>query len=417
MPTPKVFISSTFNDLSDLRSQLSTFLKEYGFDPILSEKNDIFYDPELGAMESCLEAVKGSNLLILIIGGRYGSIYDHENGKSIVNAEYEAARSIGIPTFTFIKKDILHGLKFFNENKKLTSKKLVIPGVTNQDDIPRIFAFLNSIIGEIKNNAVFSFETTSEIKEALKKQFAAYFLKNMLSNNISKKTQTALYDIEYQLNEVTIKFDIKNSVYKIEFHKILRNLSGRPISQVIFHFLSNVYPQNPEKSYEYYLKNPVFWSALNVRGWDLSGDLEVKLVNDHGSRKDFLIAFRKHGVDIPILQKEDREFWYRYDVPFNLWGPYIDRPITFPTKTCNVRLIVPKRLSIDVGGYQISPFRPKSHLEQKITKDIIKSNSCFFWSSDRLVIGDTYQIYWSDFMGLGYGRTDTITTSQNYVMQ
>ncbi|HRW98666.1 MAG TPA: DUF4062 domain-containing protein [Cyclobacteriaceae bacterium] len=419
MPVLKVFISSTLTDLSDLRDQLSTFLNEYGFDPILSENNDVFYDPNLGVMESCLESVKNSNLFILIIGGHYGSIYDHKNSTSIVMAEYETAQSTGVPIFTFVKKDIINGLNFFKKNKRI-SKKLTLPGIDNQEDALKIFKFLDSIIGKEKNNAIFIFERTSDIKLALKKQFAAYFFKMLLdqkSDIIRQPHKIQVHDIEYNLNEITIEFDLDHGIYKLELHKILRNTSSKPISQVLFHFLSNVYPEDPEKSYKYYLNNPVFWDNINIRAWDASGDLKIKLINDYGSRKDFLILFQKNEVEDPILEGEEREFWYQYNVPFNVWGPYIDRPIAFPTKMCKVHLIVPTILSINVGGYQLSPFRQKLYLEQKITKDITNTSTHFYWASDRLVVGDTYQIYWSDFIGQGYGRTEAVTTNQTYVNQ
>ena len=98
-------------------------------------------------------------------------------------------------------------------------------------------------------------------------------------------------------------------------------------------------------------------------------------------------------------------------------GPYIDRPITFPTKRCAVHLTAPHALGINVGGFQISPFRPKTHLGEKIAVDAAGDRVKFSWSSDRLSIGDTYQINWTDFRGSGYGVTDIVTTTQSYVQQ
>lgn len=38
MAKPRVFISSTFYDLKQVRSSLETFVRDLGFDPVLSEK-------------------------------------------------------------------------------------------------------------------------------------------------------------------------------------------------------------------------------------------------------------------------------------------------------------------------------------------------------------------------------------------
>ena len=42
MAVPKVFISSTCFDLSEIREQLSRFISNYGFEPVLSEHGDVF---------------------------------------------------------------------------------------------------------------------------------------------------------------------------------------------------------------------------------------------------------------------------------------------------------------------------------------------------------------------------------------
>lgn len=419
MPMPKVFISSTFNDLSEIRNQISVFLREYGFDPILSENSDIFYSPDDTAINSCLKSARESDLCILIIGSRYGSI-NNDNGLSIVHSEYESAYKAGVPVFTFIKKDVLNGLSFFNSNKEFINKGLTIPGLDSSVDAIKIFSFVNSIMDKQKNNAIFDFENFENIKESLKKQFAAYFLRT-ISNKSNNYKRAALsistYHMEYDLNEVSIKINLSKKVYEIEFHKKLKNISGKPISQVLFHYLSNVYPENPEKSYKHYLANPVFWKDLNVKAWDIDRSLDIRLINDHGSRKDFLIIFGRDGIDFPILQNENREFWYKYDVPFILWGPYIDRPITFPTKKCTVNIQYPSALNINAGGFQISPFRPKIHLENKIERINKGDDSFIKWSSEDLSIGDTYQIYWNDFMNLGHSKTNIITTNQNHAKQ
>ncbi len=47
MAVPKVFVSSTCFDLSEIREQLSRFISNYGFESVLSEHGDVFYHPDL----------------------------------------------------------------------------------------------------------------------------------------------------------------------------------------------------------------------------------------------------------------------------------------------------------------------------------------------------------------------------------
>lgn len=73
MAKPRIFISSTYYDLRHVRASLETFVLSLGYEPILSEKGDIAYTPDIPLDESCYREAAGADILVLIIGGRYGS--------------------------------------------------------------------------------------------------------------------------------------------------------------------------------------------------------------------------------------------------------------------------------------------------------------------------------------------------------
>jgi hypothetical protein len=52
---------------------LETFSQSLGYEPVLSEKGDIAYTPDLPLDESCYREAAGADVLVLIIGGRYGT--------------------------------------------------------------------------------------------------------------------------------------------------------------------------------------------------------------------------------------------------------------------------------------------------------------------------------------------------------
>jgi hypothetical protein len=72
----RVFVSSTCYDLSLLRSQLRTFIKSMGYEPIMSDYEDVLYDPRIHTHTSCIDEVKNCDVLILIIGSRFGGKSD-----------------------------------------------------------------------------------------------------------------------------------------------------------------------------------------------------------------------------------------------------------------------------------------------------------------------------------------------------
>ena len=108
-----VFISSTFADLSNTRSQVAGQITQAGHFPILAENGELTYDSEQSLDESCYGKVRKSHVFVLIIGRRYGSpaTASTPNGKkklykSVTLKEYETARDHGLPILAFVLRDI-----------------------------------------------------------------------------------------------------------------------------------------------------------------------------------------------------------------------------------------------------------------------------------------------------------------------
>ena len=102
MARPRIFVSSTYYDLKHIRSSLELFIESLGFEPVLSEKGDIPYNPDHPLDESCYREAGTADLFVLVVGGRYGSeisgsdtksqikFYDHY--ESITKKEFESAQ-------------------------------------------------------------------------------------------------------------------------------------------------------------------------------------------------------------------------------------------------------------------------------------------------------------------------------------
>ena len=73
MANLRVFISSTAYDLGVLRSSLRAFVEGLGYDAVLSEYSDVLYDPREHAHASCLAEVRTCDMVVLVIGSRFGS--------------------------------------------------------------------------------------------------------------------------------------------------------------------------------------------------------------------------------------------------------------------------------------------------------------------------------------------------------
>lgn len=215
MAIPRVFISSTCYDLSEVRDALVTFIKSFGFEDALSERGDVFYHPDLHTHESCIREISNCHLLVLIIGGRFGGTYTADTSKSIVNAEYEAARELNIPVFTFIKKDVLHDHKLYERNKN--NVDITYPSIEKQEYAKNIFEFINAVRKSPINNGLFDFQFSRDIEEILKKQWAGIFYEYLSEKANKAKLESANQTLS-QLNTMSKKIEelVENIYRKVD---------------------------------------------------------------------------------------------------------------------------------------------------------------------------------------------------------
>lgn len=192
MATPKVFVSSTCFDLKEIRDTISRFIKSFGFEPILSEHGDVFYHPDLHTHEACIHEVSNCQLFILIIGGRFGGAYDIDKEKSITNAEYDAARELNIPVFTYIKKGVYDNHHTYQANKnKDFVKEMDFPNIEKQKNAINIFNFIDQVRKSRTNNAFETFETANEIEVHLRKQWAGMFFDFLKNREVKEQVNAA----------------------------------------------------------------------------------------------------------------------------------------------------------------------------------------------------------------------------------
>ena len=96
----QVFVSSTYTDLIEERQTAVEAILDAGHIPAGME----LFKAGKPQMKTIQKWIDESDVYILIIGGRYGSI-DEDCGKSYTQLEYEYALSKNMPVFAIILKD------------------------------------------------------------------------------------------------------------------------------------------------------------------------------------------------------------------------------------------------------------------------------------------------------------------------
>ena len=80
---PTVFISSTVDDLRHIRDAVRATVEEVGYQPVMSEYGEIGYMGGDAAEDACYRTVPECQLVVLIIGKRYGSAAKNDPDKTI----------------------------------------------------------------------------------------------------------------------------------------------------------------------------------------------------------------------------------------------------------------------------------------------------------------------------------------------
>ncbi len=193
MPAPRVFISSTCYDLKYIRENLKFFIKNLGYDPVLSEEGSIFYDPKLHVQDACLAEVPSCQLFVLIIGGRYGSKFKDDD-KSITNKEFLEAVNAKIPVFALIEQGVYDQYFVYQSNlgnKLIDAKKINYPSV----DSTKIFEFISEVQSQSINNALIPFSDFESIQSYLKQQWASMFQRFLATSNEEDRVTDILHEI------------------------------------------------------------------------------------------------------------------------------------------------------------------------------------------------------------------------------
>jgi hypothetical protein len=182
MARPKVFISSTFYDMKQVRSSLELFIRDLGYDPVLHERGAVPYGSKEKLEEYCYGEIHQAEILVSIIGGRYGSQSEHKP-YSISQQELKTALELGIQVFIFVESAVLSEYQTYLKNKDVAGV------VFNYVDDPRIYRFLEEVHALPNNNPITGFGSAQEIAVFLREQWAGMFQRFLQNQERAKEVQ------------------------------------------------------------------------------------------------------------------------------------------------------------------------------------------------------------------------------------
>ena len=225
MAKPRIFVSSTCYDLGVIRSELRPYIESMGYEPVMSDYVDILYDPDLHSHESCVKQIVDCDLIVLIIGSRFGgkaipSVLGNINfnkvrkmssygdklpeDMSVTQAEVVTALENNIPIYPFIDSKVYHEQHIYQKNKAKGNDmtKFYFPAIEKQATAHYIFDFIGFIRGLQYNNGIYEFATIADIKTQLTAQWAAYFKELLRTRHEFKHNQEIGNDLTRRFDDL-----------------------------------------------------------------------------------------------------------------------------------------------------------------------------------------------------------------------
>lgn len=228
MAKPRVFISSIYYDLKHVRASIEVFVESLGFDPILAEYGSIAFDPSQPLDESCYREAQSSDIFVLIIGGRYGSIATsqatssrqrEEELESITRREFSKAHEADIPVFVLIDHGVQSEYQTYLRNKENSTINYA------HVDSLRIFKFIEFVYSRQRNNPVHPFEKGSDIEGWLREQWAGIFQELLRQ----RKDNSRFSDLASQIRQL----EAVNTTLKSYLETVLQTVSPEKSNEII----------------------------------------------------------------------------------------------------------------------------------------------------------------------------------------
>lgn len=273
MARPRVFISSTFYDLKQIRSDLEHFIRSMGYEPVMHERGTIPYGRRERLEDECYREIATCEMLVSIVGGRFGSGSQYQP-YSISQMELKKALSEGKQVYIFVEHSVLNEYDTYRRNK---DKEGVV--YARVDDT-KVYQFLDEVHALPPNNQIRPFEVASDISEILKEQWAGLFQRSM-----------------------------RDEAHRPEVQAIAQILATAQTLDQLVSYLTEDRRNHDEAIKDILLMNHPLFSALRRH---LDVPYRVFFVN-HGEMERWLVAVGWGELDDGYWDDPDYEGWITYD--------------------------------------------------------------------------------------------------------
>lgn len=183
-----------------------------GYDPVMHDKGSIPYTQKEPLEDSCYNELEKCDIVICIIGNKYGTTSAHGN-YSITMNELQTAIKSKKKIYVYILRDVEAENKIYIANKN----KEFLPYYADNIEIHK---FIESIKLENTHFPIIPFENINDITNNLRQQFAGLF-QNLLYKDASITETKTIIDIEAavrKMDTLLTKFEDQETEFFNKFN-------------------------------------------------------------------------------------------------------------------------------------------------------------------------------------------------------
>jgi len=212
MTKTRVFVSST-SDLKHIRNNIHAFLNDARHEAVLYEKGDVLYHNSITLQSNCLEEVKSCNILIGIIGNRFGTESESDSEISVSMSEIRTAQENNKQVYLFVENETWHENSVYEQNRDNDT-------INYKADV-KIHRFISEMKQKKQNNVLHPFSSVNEIIDFLRAQFSGLMLRGLRSNTndgLGSETSVPPISVEKIKEEVLPTVKYQDRKYGFNFH-------------------------------------------------------------------------------------------------------------------------------------------------------------------------------------------------------
>ena len=199
MAIPRVFISSTYYDLKQVREDLGDFVHSLGYEVIRNEKSKIPYIQEGSLVKDCYREVSSCDIFVCIIGSAFGSKSDSDE-LSITMKELEQAITDRKKMYVFVDRDVYCESRTFRANRDNDLK----PAFAKDIKILEYIVKLEDRVGRLQ--PILKFERAEDIISQLRDQLAGLF-QNLLQREQTQSERNNAYSLHAEIADLKLIID------------------------------------------------------------------------------------------------------------------------------------------------------------------------------------------------------------------